>query len=75
MYGLPMASANFRDHSDNTFENICLLPTISDPSTYVKFYDNDDKAFISVHANDLSIAASNMKIINSTKIELSKYAN
>ena len=49
-----------------------FLPTISDPRIYVKFYDNGDKAFISVHVDDLGIAASNMKIINDIKIELSK---
>ena len=39
IYGLPMASAKFREHSDNTLKNMGFLPTISDPRIYVKFYD------------------------------------
>ena len=49
-----------------------FLPTISDPKIHVQFYDNGDKAFISVHADDLDMAASNIKIISDIKIELSK---
>ena len=72
IYGLPMVSAKFREHADKTLKNYGFLPTISDPRTYVKFQDNGDKAFISVHVDDLGIAASNMKIKNNIKIELSK---
>ena len=63
LYGLPMASAKFREHSDNTLKNMGFKPTISDPRIYVKFYDDNTKAYISVHVDDFGIAASNTLIV------------
>ena len=57
IYGLPMASAKFRKHNNETLKDMGYIPTISDPRIYVKFYDSGDKAFISVHVCDLGIAA------------------
>ena len=63
LYGLPIASAKFREHSDRTLRNMGINPTISDPRIYVKFYDDNTKAYISVHVDDFGIAASNNDII------------
>ena len=68
LYGLPMVSAKFREH----FRNMGFNPTMSDPHIYVKFYKDGTKAYISVHVDDLGIAASNLNIINDIKIELQK---
>jgi hypothetical protein len=72
IYGLPMASAKFREHSDKTLQNMGFNPTISDPRIYVKFYSDGTKAYISVHVDDLGIAASNKNIINEIKTDLLK---
>ena len=39
IYGLPMASAKFREHSDTTLKNMGFIPTVSDPRIYVKFLE------------------------------------
>ena len=46
LYGLPMASAKFRAHSDATLIKMGFKPTISDPRIYVKFYEDGTKAYI-----------------------------
>jgi hypothetical protein len=70
LYGLPMASAKFREHSDSTLKNIGFKPTISDPRIYVKFYYDGTKAYISVHVDDFGIAASNLAIVETIIKEL-----
>jgi len=45
-------------------------PTISDPRIYVKFYNDNTKAYISVHVDDFGIAASNNNIITNILKEL-----
>ena len=70
LYGLPMASAKFREHSDRTLKNMGFNPTISDPRIYVKFYKDNTKAYISVHVDDFGIAASNNDIIRNILKEL-----
>ena len=72
IYGLPMALAKFREHSDTTLKNMGFIPTVSDPRIYVKFYPDGTRAYISVHVDDLGIAASNMKRINEIKSDLQK---
>ena len=72
IYGLPMASAKFREHSDQTLKQMGFNPTISDPRIYVKFYPDGTKAYISVHVDDLGIAASNQKIMHEIKTDLLK---
>jgi len=72
IYGLPMASAKFRVHSDQTLKRMGFNPTISDPRIYVKFYSDGNKAYISVHVDDLGIAASNQTIMNDIKSDLLK---
>ena len=72
IYGLPMASAKFREHSDQTLKRMGFNPTISDPRIYVKFYSDGTKAYISVHVDDLGIATSNQNIINEIKTDLLK---
>ena len=36
IYGLPMASAKFREHSDKTLKRMGFIPTVSDPSVYIR---------------------------------------
>jgi hypothetical protein len=72
IYGLPMASAKFREHSDTTLRNMGFIPTVSDPRIYVKFYHDGTRAYISVHVDDLGIAASNMQRITEIKSDLQK---
>ena len=72
LYGLPMASAKFRGHSDKTLKNMGFNPTISDPRIYVKFYNDNTKAYISVHVDDFGIAASNNNIITNILKDLQK---
>jgi hypothetical protein len=38
--------------------------TISDPRIYIKFYNDNTEAYISVHVDDFGIAASNKDIIS-----------
>ena len=72
IYGLPMASAKFREHSDTTLRNMGFIPTVSDPRIYVKFYHDETRAYISVHVDDLGIVVSNMHRINEIKNDLQK---
>ena len=47
-----------------------FIPTVSDPRVYVKFYPDGARVYISVHVDDLGIAASNVKRINEIKSDL-----
>ena len=58
--------------SEHTLKRMGFNPTISDPRIYVKFYSDGTKAYISVHVDDLCIAASNQKIMNDIKTDLLK---
>ena len=72
IHGLPVTSAKFREHSDKTLKHMGFVLTISDLRIYVKLYDNGDKAFISVHVDDLDIVASNMKTIKNIEKRIIK---
>ena len=63
IYGLPMASAKFRAHSDATLRNMGFTSTVSDPRIYVKFYPDETRAYVSVHVDDFGVAASNLDMI------------
>ena len=49
-----------------------FVPTISDPRLYVQFYSDGTRAYISVHVDDLGIAATTTTIIEIINLELQK---
>jgi hypothetical protein len=54
LYGLPMAPAQFRLHSENVLKCIGFVPLISDPRIYKRLY-GDKYAYVTVHVDDFGI--------------------
>ena len=71
IYGLPLASAYFREHSDNVLKSIGFKQTISDPQVYIL---RRDKEFVIVatHVDDFEVAATSSLFLAEVKSELSK---
>jgi hypothetical protein len=56
LYGLPMAPAAFRVHSDQALKKIGFVPLESDPRVYLKTINNFP-AYVMVHVDDFGILA------------------
>ena len=71
IYGLPLASAYFREHSDKVLKTIGFVQTISDPQVYIL---RRDKEFVIVatHVDDFEVAATSTTFMTEIKMELSK---
>lgn len=61
MYGMPLASKAFRDHSDNALREIGFKPTCSDPQVYV-MKNEIGQAIICTHVDDFGVATSNLEM-------------
>ncbi len=59
MYGMPLASKAFRDHSDDALRDIGFKPTCSDPQVYV-MKTEIGQAIICTHVDDFGVATSNV---------------
>jgi len=71
IYGLPQASAYFREHSDKALKSIGFKPTISDPCVYT-MTRNDEFIIVCTHVDDFGAAGSSHAILQYVKSELSK---
>ena len=60
LYGLPMAPAQFRAHSDSTLRSHGFLPLVSDPRIYIKLLPTGDKLYVLVHVDDFLCAGRDM---------------
>ena len=72
IYGLPQASARFREHSDATLKNIGFTPLISDPCVYVMRTPAGETVFAAVHVDDIGLMGSSKAILASVKKDLSR---
>ena len=72
VYGLPLATKKFREHSDRTLVSIGFKATLADSCVYIKKAKDDTLIYISVHVDDFGIMASNIGFIAEVKAELSK---
>ena len=70
IYGLPMASAKFREHSDKTLRSLGFSPLASDTCVYQQRYPSGDVAYILVHVDDFGIAASTPALAQQIQREL-----
>jgi hypothetical protein len=71
IYGLPSASAYFREHSDKTLKGIGFKPTISDPQVYT-MSDNGDLIIVSTHVDDFGFASTSQTLIDKVKKQLAQ---
>jgi len=71
IYGLPSASAYFREHSDKTLKSIGFKPTISDPQVYT-MSDNGDFIIVSTHVDDFGFASTSQALIDKVKKQLAQ---
>jgi len=71
IYGLPSASAYFREHSDKTLKGIGFKPTISDPQVYT-MSDNGDFIIVSTHVDDFGFASTSQALIDKVKKQLAQ---
>ena len=71
IYGLPSASAYFREHSDKTLKGIGFKPTISDPQVYT-MSDNGDLIIVSTHVDDFGFASTSQALIDKVKKQLAQ---
>mmetsp|Transcript_9724 Transcript_9724/g.9805 ORF Transcript_9724/g.9805 Transcript_9724/m.9805 type:complete len:420 (+) Transcript_9724:643-1902(+) len=55
IYGLPMAPAAFRQHSDQALQGMGFKPTVSDPNVYVRIVSKNVYSYILVHVDDFLI--------------------
>ncbi len=74
IYGLPQASAYFREHSDAALKSIGLKATKSDSCVYT-FNWKGEYLILCAHVDDFGIAASSQSIIEYVRSELSKTYN
>ena len=72
IYGLPQASARFREHSDATLKSIGFTPLISDPCVYVMRTPAGETVFAAVHVDDIGLMGSSKAILASVKKDLSR---
>lgn len=71
IYGLPAASAYFRDHSDNVLKGIGFTPTVSDPCVYIR-RTGDEYIIAIVHVDDFGFAATSDELIDDVQAKLSE---
>ena len=55
LYGLPMASAMFKEHCNKVLLDMGFHATISDPGLYLKQLDSGQYVYIFVHVDDFGI--------------------
>lgn len=55
LYGLPMASAMFKEHCNKVLIDMGFKATISDPGLYIKQLDSGQYIYIFVHVDDFGI--------------------
>eukprot|EP00607_Mallomonas_marina_P008932 CAMPEP_0182421592 /NCGR_PEP_ID=MMETSP1167-20130531/6995_1 /TAXON_ID=2988 /ORGANISM="Mallomonas Sp, Strain CCMP3275" /LENGTH=545 /DNA_ID=CAMNT_0024598843 /DNA_START=210 /DNA_END=1847 /DNA_ORIENTATION=+ len=55
LYGLPMAPAAFRKHSDEALKGMGFTPTVSDPNVYIRQDIDRSYSYILVHVDDFLI--------------------
>ena len=55
LYGLPMASAMFKEHCNKVLIDMGFRSTISDPGLYLKQLDSGQYVYIFVHVDDFGI--------------------
>ena len=72
IYYLPMASAQFREHSDSTLRSLGFLPLASDTCVYQQRYPSGDVAYVLVHVDDFGIAASSPALAQQIKLDLQR---
>ena len=72
LYGLPMAPAKFREHSDKTLRAMGFVPTVSDPRLYKKVYPDGQISYILIHVDDLLVSAKSIAMIDDIFTELRK---
>ena len=61
LYGLPIASAYFRRHSDQVLRNIGFVPTISDACVY-RLTRGTEYIYALVHVDDIGLASSSLEL-------------
>ena len=71
IYGLPKASARFREHSDATLRGVGFTPLVSDPCVY-KRIANGTTVFAAVHVDDIGLIGSSKEAIAFVKQGLSR---
>lgn len=71
IYGLPTASAYFRDHSDTVLKSIGFKPTISDPQVY-SMHEDGEFVIVSTHVDDFGFASTSKALIDKVKSLLSR---
>ena len=71
IYGLPTASAYFRDHSDTVLKSIGFKPTISDPQVYT-MHEAGEFVIVSTHVDDFGFASTSKALIDKVKSLLSQ---
>jgi hypothetical protein len=72
IYGLPMASAQFREHSDSTLRSLGFVPLASDTCVYQQRYPSGEVAYILVHVDDFGIAATTSTLAQQIKQDLQR---
>jgi len=72
IYGLPMASAQFREHSDSTLRSLGFVPLASDTCVYQQHYPSGEVAYILVHVDDFGIAATTSTLAQQIKLDLQR---
>ena len=75
LYGLPMASAMFKEHCNKVLIDMGFRATISDPGLYLKQLDSGQYVYIFVHVDDFGIISPTTAIGTEIMTEMSKIYN
>ena len=75
LYGLPMASAMFKEHCNKVLLDMGFRATISDPGLYLKQLDSGQYVYIFVHVDDFGIISPTTAIGTEIMTEMSKIYN
>ncbi len=73
LYGLPMASAMFKEHCNKVFLDMEFLATISDPGLYLKQLDSGQYVYIFVHVDDFGIISPTTAIGSEIMADIRSY--
>ena len=75
LYGLPMASAMFKEHCNKVLIDMGFRATISDPGLYLKQLDSGQYVYIFVHVDDFGIISPTAAIGTDIMAQMKKIYN
>ena len=75
LYGLPMASAMFKEHCNKVLIDMGFRATISDPGLYLKQLDSGQYVYIFVHVDDFGIISPTTAIGTEIMAQMKKIYN